>query len=288
MTSILLVVYIHIMSEFGDRQGALRMLTDAQSTTYTDANGEKVEIAMPAADMRAVHKVLFSMLRAIDSEARRLNVTYTPCGGTLIGALRHGGFVPWDGDADIVMLPSDFHIFLHHAKLPAPLWLQTCTSDKNYHGLGSILGCSMVKVRHLYSDYSKFSGLHHSPKPRGIQVDITAPTYHQQQALPISTCYTYAASHSSKHLLRPLRFSFGNDSVQMNVPRNAEKMLRTEFGNWRQLLPVRKRRPHEGPVTWDVPQNVMQRYAAVFNHKLCQQSPPPKNTNLWLHCKQHK
>lgn len=40
------------------------------------------------------------------------NLTYYVCGGCLIGALRYGGFIPWDDDADVFMPRPDFEIFV--------------------------------------------------------------------------------------------------------------------------------------------------------------------------------
>lgn len=40
------------------------------------------------------------------------NLTYYLCGGCLIGALRYGGFIPWDDDADVFMPRADYEIFI--------------------------------------------------------------------------------------------------------------------------------------------------------------------------------
>ncbi len=47
-----------------------------------------------------------------DEFCRRHELTYYLCGGCLIGALRHGGFIPWDDDVDVLMPRPDYEKFL--------------------------------------------------------------------------------------------------------------------------------------------------------------------------------
>ena len=47
---------------------------------------------------------MLEMLQYIDSVCKKHNIRYWLCSGTLLGAVRHGGFIPWDDDVDIEML----------------------------------------------------------------------------------------------------------------------------------------------------------------------------------------
>jgi hypothetical protein len=47
------------------------------------------------------HLLLLQLLREFDTIADDRGLDYTICGGTLLGAIRHDGFIPWDGDADV-------------------------------------------------------------------------------------------------------------------------------------------------------------------------------------------
>lgn len=51
-------------------------------------------------------------MKDIDRFCRANNIPYTISSGTLLGAVRHGGFIPWDDDADMFMLRKDFDRFV--------------------------------------------------------------------------------------------------------------------------------------------------------------------------------
>lgn len=55
-----------------------------------------------------IKKQMFKLLCMIDKICRENNINYFLDGGTAIGALRHGGFIPWDDDLDISMLKPDY------------------------------------------------------------------------------------------------------------------------------------------------------------------------------------
>lgn len=58
--------------------------------------------------LEKIHKVTFDLLCAIDDYCCENNITYYLSGGTCLGAARHQGFIPWDGDADIMLPRKDY------------------------------------------------------------------------------------------------------------------------------------------------------------------------------------
>ena len=55
---------------------------------------------MPLYDIKQLQGRLLEILIAFDKVCREHNLRYCICGGTLLGAVRHGGFIPWDDDLD--------------------------------------------------------------------------------------------------------------------------------------------------------------------------------------------
>lgn len=58
---------------------------------------------------------LLTLLREFDRVCRHLNISYTLFSGTMLGAVRHQGFIPWDDDLDVLMLREDYERFLAEA-----------------------------------------------------------------------------------------------------------------------------------------------------------------------------
>ena len=59
-----------------------------------------------------MHLYILNMFKALDRACKKYNITYFLSGGSAIGAIRHGGFIPWDDDADIMMPRKDFERFV--------------------------------------------------------------------------------------------------------------------------------------------------------------------------------
>lgn len=72
------------------------------------------------------------LLKTFDEVCSKLGLGYFVCGGTMLGYVRHGGFIPWDDDVDVAMLRADYDEFLAKAGplLPEGFFLQTRETDK--------------------------------------------------------------------------------------------------------------------------------------------------------------
>ena len=74
-----------------------------------------------------------NILQAIDEACEKLDLEYVIISGTLLGAVRHKGFIPWDDDIDIGMEREHFDRFLKEGQklLPEHLFIQHYTTEKN-------------------------------------------------------------------------------------------------------------------------------------------------------------
>lgn len=85
-------------------------------------------------ELEQLHRVLTGMLRDLDAFCRRHGIEYYLAGGTLLGAVREGGFIPWDDDADVMMTRENYEKFIAVGnELPSHLFLQCAEADPHWH-----------------------------------------------------------------------------------------------------------------------------------------------------------
>jgi len=82
----------------------------------------------------AAQKVMLEILQEVHRICVENKITYWLYAGTLLGAVRHGGFIPWDDDCDVAMLREDYERFLKIVPscLPETMVLQTHEIEPEY------------------------------------------------------------------------------------------------------------------------------------------------------------
>ena len=84
--------------------------------------------------LRKAQLIMLDMLIEFDAICKKHQLQYWLDSGTLLGAVRHQGFIPWDDDIDLSMPVEDYNKFLKIAKseLSSEIFLQTSQTDKNF------------------------------------------------------------------------------------------------------------------------------------------------------------
>lgn len=117
--------------------------------------------------LRGAQLKMLGILEEIDRICRAHGISYWIEGGTLLGAMRHKGFIPWDDDLDVSMMREDYNKFLEVApgELPRTMFLQTRQSDPST----AFRAC---KVRDLNSYIADGGDNNGEPYQKGIFVDV--------------------------------------------------------------------------------------------------------------------
>ena len=120
-------------------------------------------------------RIEIDILRVFVDICERLHLRYYLLGGTLLGAIRHQGFIPWDDDIDVGMFREDYDVFLQKAPqmLPQYLFLQNIWSDPGY------LPC-FTKIRNINTTFVETSAAHHKIN-HGVFIDIFPLDYYPEE-----------------------------------------------------------------------------------------------------------
>lgn len=116
--------------------------------------------------LNTLREIEKDMLREIDRICRANDIKYFISYGTMLGAVRHGGFIPWDDDVDVAMLRSEFEKF----RQIAPKELNnrfSYESHTNHNGYHYFFDRITAKDTYFASKYSDGYEMH-----KGISVDI--------------------------------------------------------------------------------------------------------------------
>ncbi len=110
---------------------------------------------------------MLELLLEVDRICKKHDIPYWLSGGTLLGAVRHQGFIPWDDDLDIEMLKKDYNRLMKvlPAELPETMALQHPDNDKNYIFW-------FAKIRDRRSFMSELNHYDRVFKEQGIYIDI--------------------------------------------------------------------------------------------------------------------
>lgn len=125
----------------------------------------EVKVLTPK-EFREMQLMQLDMIKELDRVCRKHNIKYTIFGGTLLGAVRHKGYIPWDDDADIAMLREEYEKFkkVVHELNPKICYFQDHKTDPNYRW-------GYAKLRRTNTKYVRV-GQEHIKCKTGFFIDI--------------------------------------------------------------------------------------------------------------------
>ncbi|MGX7303749.1 LicD family protein [Enterococcus columbae] len=117
--------------------------------------------------LRKLQLTELELLKEVDRICRKNNIDYSLYAGTLLGAVRHKGFIPWDDDADIAFRPKEYQKFFEACKNDLnteKFFLQDYRTDPNYRW-------GYAKLRRKNSAFIR-KGQEHMKYQNGICIDL--------------------------------------------------------------------------------------------------------------------
>ena len=144
-------------------------LPKAAMTLEQQTSPYLAETALEDGRLRRAQFKMLAMLEVVDSICIKHGLDYWLDAGTLLGAVRHQGFIPWDDDMDIAMPRASYEDFLRIApkEMPEHMWLQTAHTDPGYFNMATPL-----KIRDRSSRYIEKHERGDEPYVQGIFIDV--------------------------------------------------------------------------------------------------------------------
>lgn len=173
-------------------------------------------VALTEQELKKLQGILLEMLLEVDRICKKYDIQYTLIGGTLLGAVRHGGFIPWDDDLDLSMMRGDYERFRTACQEDldgSKYFFQDNTTDPEYRW-------GYARIRRKNSEFVRV-GQEHLKMQTGIFLDIfvgdNIPDFYPLRALHCFYCF----------FLRKVLYSeTGTVSEKSNLKRGVYKLLR--------------------------------------------------------------
>lgn len=121
-----------------------------------------------SSEIKELWAVQLDLLNEFDRVCKKYNLKYILDYGTLLGAIRHKGFIPWDDDLDVSMLREDYDVLMRVGpkEFKYPYFLQNHETESGYDG-------SVVKLRRSDTTFLMTENTNHrTTYNQGIFIDI--------------------------------------------------------------------------------------------------------------------
>lgn len=125
------------------------------------------KVILSSEDLRKLQLIELEMIVEVDRICRKYQIEYSLDGGTLLGAARHKGFIPWDDDADVIFTRHEYARFCRACKKELDterFFLQDYRTDPNYRW-------GYAKLRRKDTEFVRL-GQEHMKYRTGVCIDV--------------------------------------------------------------------------------------------------------------------
>jgi len=184
--------------------------------------------------------VMTRLLAIFDAVCRKYDLFYAMIGGTLIGAIRHGGWIPWDMDVDVAVL----HAELPRLKtalikeIPGDVFYQDAETDPFYPPAEA----RILKLRDRHSNYYEWQSKHPSAKwQNGLQLDLFPYCWDEDRRRYVGPGALRSFREEEMFPATDMEF----EGHTFRAPRDAVGLMRRVYGTL-EMPPPALRVAHEG------------------------------------------
>ncbi len=172
---------------------------------------------MKKIDLAELKKIELDVLCKIHDICQQQNIRYSLAAGTLLGAVRHGGFIPWDDDIDIFMPRPDYDRFIEYCKSnPVPFNMLCAETNDKYK---YVFAKAMAKDTVIIEDFSNPDNIEMGVYIDVFPVDGLADTYEaakkefsktsfKRELLVAKNWKKFKRSKTRSWKYEPIRFAF--------------------------------------------------------------------------------
>ncbi len=140
--------------------------------------------------LRKLQLTELELLEEVDRICKKCNIQYNIIAGTLLGAVRHGGFIPWDDDADVALLRPEYEKFRKACETELDttrFYFQDHTNTPGYRwGYGKLRRKDTLFMREHQE---------HMPYDQGVSIDVFpldyVPENYGMRRLHNFKCFVY-------------------------------------------------------------------------------------------------
>jgi len=162
---------------------------------------EKSLVEVTSLQLKKMQKLELQALEEFISLCQNLGLTYYLLGGTMLGAVRHKGFIPWDDDIDVGMPRKDYDTFVNQAQkyISSNYYVQTHKSDPEYP-------FNFAKIRINNTTYIE-SKLASKSMNHGIYIDV----------FPLDVYPDNSVMFNLKKIILDLRISYAFSGIKPSI-----------------------------------------------------------------------